>query len=64
MSELSWVTYNSFISDTVGPSVTMSSCSNLDSGNFTLKKELMVENKDAVVITVSTAYDVALLLGN
>lgn len=64
MSELSWVTYNSSISDTVGTSVTMSSCSNLDSGNFNLKKELMVENKDAAVITVSPAYDVALLLGN
>ena len=64
MSELTWVTYNSIISDTVGTSVTMSSCLNSDSGKFTLKKELMVENKDAVVITVSPAYDVALFLGN
>ena len=64
MSALLWVAYNPIISDTVGTSVTMSSCSNLDSGNFTLKKELMVQNKAAAVITVSPASDVALFLGN
>ena len=45
MSSMAWVTiagYNPINNDNVGPSITMSSSSSVNSGKFTLKKELMV----------------------
>ena len=69
MSSMAWVTiagYNPIISDIVGPSITMSSSSNANSGKFTLKKELMVERKDATVVKDAplTGTGIALLKGN
>ena len=69
MSSMAWVTiagYNPIISDIVGPSITMSSSSNANSGKFTLKKEVMVENKDATVVKDAplTGTGIALLKGN
>ena len=67
MSSMAWVTiagYNPIISDIVGPSITMSTSSYADSVKLTLKKELMVEEKDATVVTVAPLTDIALLKGN
>ena len=42
----------------------MSTSSDANSCKLTLKKELMVENKDATVVTVEPLTDIALLKGN
>ena len=67
MSELAWVTiadFNPITSDTVGPSITMSTSSDVYSAKLTLKKELMVEDKDATVVTVAPLTEIELLKGN
>jgi hypothetical protein len=42
----------------------MSTSSDENSGNFTLKKELMVESKDATVVEVAPLTNIVLLKGN